>query len=273
MIAQLEATGQYGDIHGTSCRLRHRHGRKSRHPGHGRKSATRTPPARHSCSPRPRSSRSGKAGRCVDYLDDLGREFGYYRNELLNIVMTGLEGKENMATMLDALRKSPPREIGGLPVTAFEDLRDESGRLGPFQGETDTRRPELPDLPYRRQWRTRGEGLSAPERYGTQGEGLSRSRIRTVQTGHAASRLGEDLWRSRCPHPTPRHRLPNEGTRDGRPNARSRRGQAKPVSQVRESARSRQCKTILCWASPVVGKSPLPRCPAAPLPRGSGMVI
>jgi phosphoglucomutase/phosphomannomutase len=51
--------------------------------------------------------------------------------------MTGLEGKENMARMLDTLRKSPPKEIGFLPVIAFEDLRDEEGRLGPFKGETD----------------------------------------------------------------------------------------------------------------------------------------
>jgi phosphoglucomutase/phosphomannomutase len=51
--------------------------------------------------------------------------------------MTGLEGKQNMAKMLDALRSSPPREIGGLAVTGFEDLRDENGRMGPFKGETD----------------------------------------------------------------------------------------------------------------------------------------
>src|SRR4029077_12666780 len=68
---------------------------------------------------------------------DLNRQFGYFRNELLNIVMTGLEGKLNMARMLDALRTSPPKEIGGLPVTGFEDLRNENGRLGPFKGDTD----------------------------------------------------------------------------------------------------------------------------------------
>jgi phosphoglucomutase/phosphomannomutase len=73
----------------------------------------------------------------VDYLDDLNRQFGYYRNEVLNIVMTGIEGKQNMAKMLDALRASPPKEIGGLLVKRFEDLRDEDGRLGPFKGDTD----------------------------------------------------------------------------------------------------------------------------------------
>lgn len=73
----------------------------------------------------------------VDYLDQLARQFGYFRNEMLNIVMTGIEGKSNMARMLDSLRRSPPSEIGGLPVTGFEDLRDEEGRLGPMKGDTD----------------------------------------------------------------------------------------------------------------------------------------
>ncbi|HEY1186478.1 MAG TPA: phospho-sugar mutase [Gemmata sp.] len=73
----------------------------------------------------------------VAYLDELNRQFGYFRNELMNIVLTGLEGKINMARMLDALRQKPPKAIGGLPVTGFEDLQDESGRMGPFKGDTD----------------------------------------------------------------------------------------------------------------------------------------
>jgi phosphoglucomutase/phosphomannomutase len=73
----------------------------------------------------------------VDYLELLFRQFGYFRNEVLNIVMTGIEGKSNMARILDALRRSPPKLIGGLPVTGFEDLRDETGRMGPIKGATD----------------------------------------------------------------------------------------------------------------------------------------
>ena len=78
-----------------------------------------------------------RGGTIGEYLDDLSRMFGYFRNELLNIVMTGIEGKVHMARMLDALRSSPPKTIGGMPVASFEDLRNESGRLGPFRGETD----------------------------------------------------------------------------------------------------------------------------------------
>jgi len=73
----------------------------------------------------------------VDYLDQLARQFGYFRNEVKPVVMSGIEGKQNMARMLDRLRASPPKEIGGLPVTAVEDLRDENGPFGPMKGATD----------------------------------------------------------------------------------------------------------------------------------------
>jgi phosphoglucomutase/phosphomannomutase len=73
----------------------------------------------------------------VDRLEMLARQFGYFRNELVNIVMTGIEGKRDMALMLDRLRADPPSEIGGLAVTEFEDLRDPNGRMGPIKGGTD----------------------------------------------------------------------------------------------------------------------------------------
>ncbi len=73
----------------------------------------------------------------VDYLNAINRQFGYFRNEVVNIVMTGLEGKINMTRMLDALRSQPPKSIGGMAVERFEDLRDENGRMGPYKGETD----------------------------------------------------------------------------------------------------------------------------------------
>lgn len=79
-----------------------------------------------------------RQGRTIpELLAELSRQFGYFKNELQNIVMTGLEGKQNMAKMLDTLRTNPPKSIGGLPVTGFEDLRNEDGRMGPFKGETD----------------------------------------------------------------------------------------------------------------------------------------
>jgi phosphoglucomutase len=73
----------------------------------------------------------------LDYLDMLYRQFGYFKNEGIPVAMTGIQGKQNMVKMLDALRAAPPRTIAGLAVTDFEDLRDEDGRLGPLKGATD----------------------------------------------------------------------------------------------------------------------------------------
>jgi phosphoglucomutase len=73
----------------------------------------------------------------LDYVGRLAREFGYFHNEGIPVFMTGIQGKEQMALMLDRLRAAPPKQIGGLPVTSFEDLRDENGRLGPLKGATD----------------------------------------------------------------------------------------------------------------------------------------
>jgi phosphoglucomutase/phosphomannomutase len=79
-----------------------------------------------------------RQGRTIpEYLDDLARKFGHFRNELRNLVMTGVEGKRDMARMLDALRTSPPKAISTLTVVGFEDLRDEGGRMGLFKGDTD----------------------------------------------------------------------------------------------------------------------------------------
>jgi phosphoglucomutase len=79
--------------------------------------------------------RKGKT--VVDYLDDLYRQFGYFRNEIRNIVMPGIEGKQNMALMLDRLRQAPPAKIGAFAVTGLDDLQNESNWMGPLKGATD----------------------------------------------------------------------------------------------------------------------------------------
>jgi phosphoglucomutase/phosphomannomutase len=73
----------------------------------------------------------------LDYLAAIYRQFGYFHNHVVPVVMSGIQGKENMVRMLDQLRKSPLSEIAGLAVTAVEDLHDENGRLGPIKGATD----------------------------------------------------------------------------------------------------------------------------------------
>jgi phosphoglucomutase len=101
-----------------------------------------------------------RQGRTViDYLDKLARQFGYFRNEVLNIVMPGIEGKSNMGHMLDALRSNPPQRIGGLPVASFEDVRDENGRMGPIKGATDYAARNF--LIFRLQEEQAGSGIAA----------------------------------------------------------------------------------------------------------------
>jgi phosphoglucomutase/phosphomannomutase len=79
-----------------------------------------------------------RRGRTLgNYLEQIGRQVGYFRNTLQTIALPGIEGKENMARMLDRLRASPPEEIAGLRATAFEDLRNQDNWLGPIKGATD----------------------------------------------------------------------------------------------------------------------------------------
>ncbi len=73
----------------------------------------------------------------LNYLERLAREFGYFHNEGIPVFMTGVQGKQQMALMLDRLRQAPLKQIGGLAVTHFEDLRDEQNRFGPIKGATD----------------------------------------------------------------------------------------------------------------------------------------
>lgn len=79
-----------------------------------------------------------RRGRTVpDYLDRISREFGCFRNAGVPIFMRGIQGRQLMGEMLDRLRADPPREVAGLAVTAFEDLRDPAGKFGPHKGATD----------------------------------------------------------------------------------------------------------------------------------------
>jgi phosphoglucomutase/phosphomannomutase len=79
-----------------------------------------------------------RQGKTVqDALHAIQRQFGYFKNDLANIVMTGIEGKQQMSKMLDLLRQSPPEQVAGLRVTAFEDLRSEDSWMGPIKGATD----------------------------------------------------------------------------------------------------------------------------------------
>jgi len=136
VLAQLEATGQYGDVRGSLSDFviatEESHGIMASAEFRDKDSAIAALLFAEAALLMKREGRT-----LVDYLNDLARQFGYFRNETLNIIMTGLEGKQNMSKMLDTMRKAPPQELAGLTVSGFEDLRDENGRLGAYKGETD----------------------------------------------------------------------------------------------------------------------------------------
>lgn len=73
----------------------------------------------------------------VDALEDLWRQVGYVRNELVSTVMRGAEGRARIQEIQASLRKASPTHIGGLAVTAFHDRQDPAGPFGPIQSETD----------------------------------------------------------------------------------------------------------------------------------------
>jgi phosphoglucomutase/phosphomannomutase len=136
VLWQLESTGQYGEVKGTPADFV-----IATEESHGILATEHLRDKDSACAALLLAELSlhlKRQGRTIpDLLADLARQFGYFKNELQNIVMTGLEGKQNMAKMLDTLRTNPPQSIGGLPVTGFDDLRNEDGKMGPFKGETD----------------------------------------------------------------------------------------------------------------------------------------
>lgn len=57
----------------------------------------------------------------LNVLEDLYKEFGYYREALVSKVFEGKDGQEKMREILDGLRANVPTEIAGVPVVRVED--------------------------------------------------------------------------------------------------------------------------------------------------------
>ena len=62
------------------------------------------------------------------YLDELYREFGYYRNALLLVELPGSAGRDVMTEVMLGLRADPPSSLAGMAVTAMDDRLDEAAR-------------------------------------------------------------------------------------------------------------------------------------------------
>jgi len=191
VIWQLESTGQYGDVRGTPADFvigtEESHGILATPHLRDKDSACAALLMAEAALWQKRQGRT-----LVDYLDDLNRQFGYFRNEVINIVMTGLEGKQNMAKMLDALRAAPPSSIAGLGVASFEDLRDESGRMGPFKGDTDKAARNFLIF------RLSGSGLEAKVSLRPSGtEPKAKAYIEVCSQPRSAG-VADDAWQAAC---------------------------------------------------------------------------
>ena len=65
----------------------------------------------------------------VDVLEDIYKQFGYYKNGVVSVEYPGVEGQEKMAEVLANIRKNPPKEYCGKKVVASKDYKKDNKML------------------------------------------------------------------------------------------------------------------------------------------------
>ena len=58
-----------------------------------------------------------------DAMIDMYEKYGYYKDDIQSITLKGIEGLEKIQSILETLRKNPPKEIGGYQVTVRKRLQ------------------------------------------------------------------------------------------------------------------------------------------------------
>ena len=70
-----------------------------------------------------------------DRMQQIYKEYGYYTDNVVSTTLPGKDGLTRMKEIMSSLRAQPPKEIGGLKVTAVRDylkgIRKENGREEP----------------------------------------------------------------------------------------------------------------------------------------------
>jgi phosphoglucomutase len=56
-------------------------------------------------------------------LEDLFKQYGYYREDLVSIQMEGKDGQEKIQAIISNLRENAPKEVGGIRVVRVEDYK------------------------------------------------------------------------------------------------------------------------------------------------------
>lgn len=59
----------------------------------------------------------------IDALDELFAKYGHYRESVFSIQMPGVDGIEKMDAMMNALRQTPPTDIGGKSIVIRKDYK------------------------------------------------------------------------------------------------------------------------------------------------------
>jgi len=57
----------------------------------------------------------------IDVLEDIYKEFGYYSEKQISLVLEGIEGSRRINRMMETYRKEYPTEINGLKLTEYAD--------------------------------------------------------------------------------------------------------------------------------------------------------
>lgn len=64
----------------------------------------------------------------LDVIEDLFKEFGYYSNDVISVVLEGLDGQERISRIMSKVRNNPIKELCGLKVKTIIDYqKDETG--------------------------------------------------------------------------------------------------------------------------------------------------
>ena len=70
----------------------------------------------------------------IDVLNDMYNEFGYYRENLISLILEGVEGQKRIGRMMETYRKEFPKVIGDNKLIKYIDI-DEGKEINIINGE------------------------------------------------------------------------------------------------------------------------------------------
>ncbi len=80
----------------------------------------------------------------LDYLDQIYEKYGYYRESLMTVTLTGFEGLERIQRIMSALRQDPPRAIGDYRTVSVWDVSSGKRKQLAEGTDRDVTEPQVP---------------------------------------------------------------------------------------------------------------------------------